>query len=82
MENNSQLQIYKGMIGYLLESTHYTLKHIAELSSSSINNIRSIYLDGQLPVDFSSGLALTNVYLIVLGTNLSKHIAYQSKKTS
>ena len=35
MENNSKLLVYKGIIQYLLESTHYTLKNIADLSRSS-----------------------------------------------
>lgn len=48
MENNSKLLIYKGIIQYLLDETGYTLKHIADLSSSHINNLRSIYCEGKL----------------------------------
>ena len=72
MENNSKLQIYKGMIQYLLDSTHYTLKHIAELSSASIKNSLSLYRGNHIPIDFTLELALTNLYLIILETNLSR----------
>jgi hypothetical protein len=42
MEKTTKTQIYKGMIQYLLESTNYTLKNIADLTDSSLKNIRLI----------------------------------------
>jgi hypothetical protein len=66
MENCSKLQIYKGMIQYLLDSTDYTLKRIASFSNSSIKNIRSIYHYGQIPPDFTQELGLIQLYQIIL----------------
>lgn len=72
MKNNSKLKIYQGIIQYLLESTHYTLKNIAELSNSSIKNIRSIYCDGIMPPNFMSELILVKIYQVVLAINMNK----------
>lgn len=69
MEHHSKLQIYKGMIQYLLESTNYSLKNIADLSYSSLNNIRSIYCDGLMPAHFISELNLIKLYQIILEIN-------------
>ena len=61
-----KLQIYQGMIQYLLKSTHYTLKDIATLSHSSITNIKSIYYHNVIPKDFLSESSLINLYQIVV----------------
>ena len=66
MENSSKLQIYKGMIQYLLDSTNYTLKRVASLSNSSIKNIRSIYHYDQIPPDFTEELHLVQLYQIII----------------
>ncbi|MCX7118210.1 MAG: hypothetical protein NTW94_10000 [Legionellales bacterium] len=66
MKNNSKTLIYKAMIHYLLDSTRYTFKDIADLSDTSINNIRSIYYDDQLPAGFSSELQLVKLYHMVI----------------
>ncbi len=66
MENNSKLLIYKGIIQYLLDETGYTLKHIADLSSSHVNTLRSIYCDGVLPATFKSEQQLVCLYQFVL----------------
>lgn len=73
MENNYQLQIYKGMIQYLLESTNYTLKSIADLSDSSVKNIKSIYYDDFIPQNFTSELQLVKLYLMILEINFNKN---------
>jgi hypothetical protein len=62
MEKNCNIQIYKGIIQFLLESTNYTLKNIADLCDTTITNIRSIYCDEILPSTFSSGLKLVRLY--------------------
>ncbi len=76
VKDNSKLQIYKGVIQYLLESTNYTLKNIADLSGTSIMSIRSIYLDGDIPPAFNSELQLIKLFLAVfqieLNCNLTK----------
>ncbi|WP_290863200.1 hypothetical protein [Flavobacterium sp.] len=54
------------MIQYLLESTNYTLKHIAHLSESTIKNIRTIYSGKEIPLGFTSELQLIRLYQIIL----------------
>ncbi len=66
MNTNSKLQIYKGMIQYLLDSTDYTLKRIASLSNSSIKHIQSIHRYDQIPTDFAAEHHLVRLYLIIL----------------
>ena len=72
MQQNPKAQIYQGMIQYLLESTHYTLKNIADLSNSSIKNIRSIHCNGLMPPLFVSELQLVRLYQMVLEVNIKK----------
>ena len=69
MESNAKLQIYKGMIQYLLESTNYNLKNIADLTNSSIKIIQSIHCAAVIPDDFSSELQLVKLYHIILESN-------------
>lgn len=72
MDHHSRLSIYKGMIQYILDSTNYTLKNIAELSNSPLNNIRSIYCHDLLPNSFQSEFQLLKLYQIVLEINTGK----------
>lgn len=72
MGNQSKLVIYKGMIQYILDSTNYTLKHIAQLSFSSLDSIRSIYCHDLLPVSFKSEVQLLKLYQIVLEINVDQ----------
>ena len=69
MENNSKLKIYKGIIQYILESTNYTLKNIADLSNSSIKNISAIYSENFVPHNFSSEMQLVRLYQMILEIN-------------
>lgn len=69
MEHDSKLSIYKGMIQYILDCTHYTLKHIAQLSHSSLDHIRMIYCHGSLPNSFTSEIELMKLFQIVLEIN-------------
>ena len=77
MEHNSRVSIYKGMIQYLLDSTQFSLKSIANFSNSSIKTIRSIYRDNEMPQNFTTELDLANLYLIILEANLSKPKAFK-----
>lgn len=84
MENDPKRQIYKGIIQFLLETTNYSLQHIAALSNSSIKNIRAIYCENQLPQHFPSEKQLVQLYLIVLELNnkketRTKKVARESK---
>ena len=70
--DSSKLQIYKGMIQYLLRSTNYTIKNIADLSYSPTKHIKSIYFNDLIPPDFSSELQLVNLYHIILELKINK----------
>ncbi|STX50138.1 Uncharacterised protein [Legionella busanensis] len=67
---NCKIQIYKGIIQFLLDSTTYSLKDIADIAETSIKNIRLIYLDEILPSSFTSELKLIKIYQIILEFNL------------
>lgn len=73
MTNNSKLQIYKGIIQYLLESTNYNLKNIADLSHISLNTIRAIYFDNQMPSHFSCEQQLVNLYHFILELKIKEN---------
>lgn len=66
MYSSTKLQIYKGMIQYILDSTQYTLKRIAALSNSSISNIRAIYHYDEIPPNFPEEFQLVQLYQIIL----------------
>jgi hypothetical protein len=70
---NTKLQIYKGIIQYLLESTNYNLKNIAELSNSSLEHIRSIHFQNMVPDDFFSESQLVKLYQIILDIHPKKN---------
>jgi len=72
MEHHSKLIIYKGMIQYILDSTNYTLKHIAQLSNASLDTIRAIYCHDLLPISFKSEVQLLKLYQIVLEINMNQ----------
>lgn len=72
MDPNSKLNIYKGMIQYILDSTNYTLKNIADLSNSEVSNIRAIYCSDHFPTNFRSEVQLLKLYQIVLEINMSQ----------
>ncbi len=63
-------QIYKGIIQYLLDTTPYTIKNIAELSNSSVKIIRSIYCDNQVPSRVSIELSLVKLYHMIIELHL------------
>ena len=69
MENMSKIQIYKGIIQYLLESTNYNLKDIADLTNSSIKSIRTVHTDCHLPKRFFSEIQLIRLYQFVIEQN-------------
>ena len=73
MESNSKLQIYQGVIQYLLETTNYTLKNIADLCNTSIKTIRSIYFESVIPSNFSSEVQLIKLYQMILEFNIDKN---------
>lgn len=66
MERNAKLQIYKGIIQYLLESTNYTLKNIADLAGAPLDKIRAIYCHDSATSNFKLELQLLKLYQIVL----------------
>ena len=73
----SELQIYRGIIHYLLGSTNYTLKNIADLSNCPITHIRLIYFDDCLPENFSSEIYLVKLFHMVLEMNINQEKYYK-----
>lgn len=69
-DSSIKLQIYKGMIQYILESTDYNLSNIAELSDISFSCISEIYLQDSIPKNFKSEVRLIQLYQIIIETNL------------
>ena len=69
-KNDPKHQIYKGIIQYLLDTTPYTIKNIAELSNSSVKIIRSIYCDNQIPSRVSTELSLVKLYHMIIELHL------------
>lgn len=70
-DSSIKLQIYKGIIQYILDSTHYTLKNIADLSGTTLNNIRAIYCNDVEPCCLKSEVQLLKLYQIILEINLN-----------
>ncbi|KTD32703.1 hypothetical protein [Legionella israelensis] len=70
MTSRSKLQIYQGIIQYIVDSTGYDLKNIAVLSNATIKNIRTIYLGDEIPPNFSSSEKhLVQLYQMILELN-------------
>ena len=77
MTYHPKLQIYQGIIQYLLDSTGYDLKNIAALSNTSIKNIRTIYNGNEIPPNFSSSETnLVQLYQMILELNQKKGINF------
>ncbi len=72
MKHEKKLEIYKGMIQYLLDNTNYSLKSIALLSNTTYTDIRSIYSRNEFPTDFSSELKLVQLFQMILEINLNE----------
>lgn len=72
MKNHAKLQIYKGMLQYLLDETGYSLKQIADLSRSHVSSLRAIHHDGVLPETFKSEIQLISLYQFILEIRMEK----------
>lgn len=70
-DSSIRLQIYKGIIQYILDSTHYTLKNIADISGAPLDNIRAIYCHNAVPCSLKSEVELLKLYRIILEINLN-----------
>ena len=68
---SSKLQIYKGIIQYILDSTHYTMKNIADISGTPLDNIRAIYCHDSAPCSLKSEVQLIKLYQIILEINMN-----------
>jgi len=76
MDDEVKIQIYQGIIQYILNSTHYTLKHIAQLSHTSLENIRKVYSSHSVPSNFKSEIELLKLYQIIREINVHRE-SYQ-----
>lgn len=78
MTNHPKLQIYQGIIQYLLDSTGYDIKNIAALSNASIKSIRTIYEGIGMPVNFAaSEKQLVQLYQMILELNTKQRSGLQ-----
>lgn len=66
METRTKLQIYQGIIQFLLDSTNYNLKNIADFTHVSLRTIRDLHLHNTLPPSTEAELNLVNLYRIIL----------------
>ncbi|WP_412755735.1 hypothetical protein, partial [Legionella anisa] len=67
-----RLPTCKNIINYLLESTNYSLKNIADLLHCSIRQLRTIYFDELMPANVSFERELVRLYLLILEINIHK----------
>lgn len=72
-DSSTKLQIYQGIIQYILDSTNYNLKNIAELSNSPIEHLRSIHSQNRVPADFLAESQLVKLYQIILDIHPKKN---------
>ena len=72
MERHLKHGIYKGMIQYILKSTNFTLKDIADLSNTPMSSIRDIYCLDLYPAGFKSEISLLKLYQTILEINKSR----------
>ena len=64
---STKLQIYHGIINYILDDTGYDLSNIAELSNMTIKDVRLIYERKKIPSNFfTSEKQLLQLYQIIL----------------
>ncbi|MHA3281292.1 hypothetical protein [Legionella pneumophila] len=78
MTSHPKLQIYQGIIQYLLDSTGYDIKNIAALSNASIKSIRTIHEGIGMPVNFAaSEKQLVQLYQMILELNTKQRSGLQ-----
>lgn len=65
MDHESRKQICQEIIQYILDSTQFTLRNIANLSKTPHKTIRSIYFENQKP-HFATEINLIRLYLFLL----------------
>jgi hypothetical protein len=70
MFHDQKINIYKGIIQYLLNSTNYSLQRIANLSNSSVAHLQLIYQYNQLPKESKVELNLLKLFSIVIDMEL------------
>lgn len=72
MEKDSKLQVYQGIIRYIIESTNYSLSSIADLADCSIEDVCSIYNHDLIPPNFLSDNQLIKLFQLVLALHPKK----------
>ncbi|MDI1353151.1 MAG: hypothetical protein PSV35_10370 [bacterium] len=78
MFHDQKINIYKGIIQYLLNSTNYSLQRIANLSNSSIAHLQLIHQYNQLPKESKVELNLLNLFSIVIDMELKGEWKHKS----
>ncbi|RAP36818.1 hypothetical protein B1207_07715 [Legionella quinlivanii] len=75
-----KIRIYKGIIEYLLKTTNYSLKNIADLIDTSMRSINLAYSEQAFSIKYSSELKLLKLYQAVLQFNVHTAQPYISEK--
>lgn len=73
MEKDSKLQVYQGIIRYILEATNYSLSSIADMVDCSVENMCSIYNHDIIPPGFASDNQLLKLFQLVLALHPKKN---------
>lgn len=81
MDQEQRPTIYKEMIQYILNSTNYTLKNIAEFTNCSVTTIYTIYKEAILPKEFKSELELIKLYHLVIDISITKKTSFWRKQS-
>lgn len=66
MEYHVKHEIYRGMIQFILDHTHYNFKTIAHFSNSSLKTIKQLYFSDKYPASFDEELELVKLFQIIL----------------
>ncbi|PYB42223.1 hypothetical protein DM455_13025 [Legionella pneumophila] len=75
MKNDVRPKIYKGMIQHILNTTDFSIKAIAILARTSIDEIQSIYSDKQIQFGFSKEINLIRLFELIVEMQHQKNRA-------
>lgn len=70
MSHDQKLTIYKEIIQYLLDSTHFSLQRIANLANLSVAHLQLIHHYDRLPKESKVELNLLKLFIMVVDIEL------------
>ncbi|MFO2972836.1 hypothetical protein SCO12_15530 [Legionella pneumophila serogroup 10] len=66
MKTDVRPKIYKGMIQHILNTTDFSIKSIAILARTSIDEIQSIYYDNHIQFGYNKEINLIRLFELIL----------------